>query len=250
LTAAFTLMAVAAGLSLVLAVAGFGVVGSHGGGSVQAWDDSIGRWLVHERTGLVGMSRVIAFVGDAPILGAITVAITVVLWATGQRVRAFIPLVAFLGAEFFVYLTRSYVHRPRPVSANFPAPWALPGVHETSFSFPSGHATAGAAVLCSLAGLAAITWKVWWPWAVVALPILAVALSRLVLGVHWFSDVAFGVLIGAAWGVTVTYVLASVRWPLGANGEEPTSSRSDIGRSDPTRANPSDVGPGGGPASG
>ncbi len=205
----------AAGLSAVLAVVGLVLVGRHGGGVVQAWDDSVGRWFLHERRGLVGAAGVIAFVGDAPVLGALTLALAVALWSVGQRGRAFIPLVAYLGAELLVYLTRSYVHRPRPVSADFPSPGAIPGVHETSFSFPSGHATAGSAVLCSLAGLAVLTWRVRWPWAVVVFPVAAVALSRLVLGVHWFSDVAFGALVGAAWGVTVAYVLADLAWPFG-----------------------------------
>jgi membrane-associated phospholipid phosphatase len=125
------------------------------------------------------------------------------------------PLVAYLGAEFLVYLTRIYVHRPRPSTADYPAVGAIPGIHETSASFPSGHATAATAVLVSLAGLAVVTWDRWWPWIVGGMLVLSTALSRLVLGVHWFSDVTFGLAIGVVWGVVVTVMLADAPWPFG-----------------------------------
>ncbi len=220
--AVLTLLAVALALATALALLGLGVVGRHGGGLAQGWDDTVGRWFLHERSGLLGLSRAIAVVGDAPVLGAITVVIALIMWGFGQRTRALVPLTAFLGAEFFVYLTRTYVHRPRPTTADYPSAGALPGIHETSSSFPSGHATAGAAVLFSLAGLAAITWSVWWPWVVVTIPTLAVATSRLVLGVHWFSDVTVGLLIGATWGVAVVYVLADLPRPRRSETETET----------------------------
>jgi membrane-associated phospholipid phosphatase len=223
--AVLTLVVVAAALAAALALFGFGVVGGHGGGVAQGWDDTVGQWFLHERTGLVGISRVIAWVGDAPVLGIITAIIALAMWTAGQRTRAFIPVTAYLGAEFLVYLTRSFVHRPRPTTAHFPSAGALPGIHETSYSFPSGHATAGVAVLCSLAGLVALTWHVWWPWAVVAVPALAVALSRLVLGVHWFSDVTVGLVVGATWGVTVVFVLAHAPWPFRGQHRKPIGSR-------------------------
>jgi len=227
--AVLALVVVALALAAVLAVLGFGVVGRHGGGVAQGWDGMVGRWFLHERAGLVGISRAIANVGDAPVLGIITLVIVLVMWGLGQRTRALIPLTAFLGAEFLVYLTRTYVHRPRPSTADYPSAGALSGIHETSFSFPSGHATAGAAVLFSLAGLAAITWRTWWPWAVVTAVGLAVAVSRLVLGVHWFSDVTLGLLVGATWGVAVVYLLADVPWPGGFAGRDRSVRRERSG---------------------
>jgi undecaprenyl-diphosphatase len=208
------LVAVAAALAGVLAVLGFGVVGTHGGGAIQGWDDTVGGWFLHHRGGLIGGSKVIAFLGDAGVLAVITVVVTGALFLVGHRTRAFIPLVAYLGGEFLVYLTRVYIHRPRPSTANAPAPGAIPGIHETSASFPSGHATAATAVLASVAALAVITWKIWWPWIVGAVLVLAVAGSRLILGVHWFSDVTFGLIVGVVWGITVAYVLADAPWPF------------------------------------
>jgi membrane-associated phospholipid phosphatase len=213
LKATFWLFVVAELIAALLAVLGLAVVGRRGGGPIQSWDGSVGRWFLHERDGFVGISKVIAYLGDAPVLALITIAATVTLLALGLRVRAMIPLVAYLGGEFFVFLTRTYIHRPRPTTANYPTPGGIPGVHETSASFPSAHSTAAAAVLVSLAGLAVITWKVWWPWIVGGVLSALVAFSRLVLGVHWFSDVTFGLLAGVAWGIAVLYLLAGRNSP-------------------------------------
>lgn len=225
--AALLLVVGAVVLAIVLATLGIGVVGTHGGGVIQAWDDSVGRWFLHRRDGLVGASKVVAILGDAPVLGGLTVVITITLVALGQRTRAFMPLVAYLGAEFLVTLTRIYVHRPRPATADFPAPGAIPGIHETSASFPSGHATAASAVVVSLAGMAVVTWERWWPWIVGGMLVLSTALSRLVLGVHWFSDVTFGLAIGVAWGVVVIVVLADAPWPFGPDRQG--APPSDVG---------------------
>lgn len=201
-------------LAGVLAVLGLAVVHRHGGGPIQGWDNTVERWFWHHRAHLVTVSKVIAKVLDAGPLGAIIVAITVVLLLLRLGIRALIPLAGYVGGEALVYLTRLYMHRPRPSSANFPAPHAVPGVHETSWSFPSGHATGAAAALVCLGGLAAVSWRTWWPWAVGLLAALAVAGSRLVLGVHWFSDIVFGLAVGIPWAILATVVMADLEWPF------------------------------------
>lgn len=204
-------------LEVIALVLGVAVVGRHGGGAIQGWDDTVEQWAILHRTSMVGISKVIAVVGDAALLGVIVVLGTVVLLLLRQGMRAFIPLAAYLGGEALVYATRQVVHRHRPITANFPAPHAIPGVHETSYSFPSGHATAAVAVLVSLAALALMTWPTMWGWVLGGILILGaafVAWSRLVLGVHWFSDVAFGMLLGIPWGLTVAYALRDLPWPL------------------------------------
>lgn len=213
-TAGAVLAGVFVALAVVLAILGIGVVGRHGGGAIQGWDDTVGRWFLHHRTHLVKVSKVVAKVLDAGPLGLIVIVITAILLAMRQAGRALIPLAGYVGGEALVYLTRAYVHRPRPATAVYPAPGSISGVHETSYSFPSGHATGAAATLMCLAGLAVITWRIWWPWLIGALAALAVGASRLVLGVHWFSDVAFGLLVALPLAVVVTYTLADLEWPF------------------------------------
>ncbi|MGH9094345.1 MAG: phosphatase PAP2 family protein [Acidimicrobiales bacterium] len=201
-------------LTAVSLVLGFAVVGHHGGGPIQGWDNTVGAWWLHHRAHLVSVSKVIAVLGDAPALAAISVVITILLLLAGLRVRALIPLAAYLGGEFFVFFTRHFVTRPRPPTANYPAPHAISGVHETSFSYPSGHATAAVAVLVSLGGVIWLSRRSWWPWVLAVVLGAAVATSRLVLGVHWFSDVAFGMVLGISWAVVVTLSLGSTTLPF------------------------------------
>ena len=192
------------GLGLVL-------VGRHGGGPIQGWDNQVERWATTHRGGLVGVSNVIAFLGDAPKLAVIVVVVTAVLLWRMRSPRPLVLLAAYLGAEVGVYAVRAVVHRHRPLTSNFPAPGAIRGVHETSWSFPSGHAVAVTAVLLAGAGMIAFARHWWWPWVVAGVLSLAVADTRLVLGVHWFSDVAIGLCLGAAWGVAT---VVAGQWAL------------------------------------
>jgi membrane-associated phospholipid phosphatase len=85
-------------------------------------------------------------------------------------------------------------------------------VHETSYPFPSGHSVAVTAVLFALLGCIALTYRIWWPWLIAPVGSVFVIDTRLVLGVHWFSDVTFGLLIGCASGVAVAVVARQVEW--------------------------------------
>lgn len=210
--AVFTMIGAAAAIFVVGLVLGLVFVGRHGGGPIQGWDNRVQAWDLHHRAGLVGVSKVIAFVGDAPKLAVVAVILAAIIWAVWRTVWALLPLAAYFGGEFQVFIIREVIHRPRPPTANYPAPGAIPGVHETSFSFPSGHSVAVTAILFALAGAAFYTIRAWWPWVLALLLSLFVIYSRLVLGVHWFSDVTFGFILGVAWGVTVARVFRSLEW--------------------------------------
>jgi undecaprenyl-diphosphatase len=72
--------------------------------------------------------------------------------------------------------------------------------HQTSFSYPSGHATSAAAVYLLLAWLAPPRWRPF-AWALATAMILLNGLSRIMLGVHWASDIAGGTMLGAAFAL-------------------------------------------------
>ena len=95
----------------------------------------------------------------------------------------------------------------------------------TTASFPSGHATTAFAAAVALALLVPRTG--WW-----AIPLAAViAYSRVFLGVHYWSDVVAGALIGTAVAVWVVSVRRRRSAPAGSPRTRPRSRR----RSSPRR---------------
>ena len=216
-TEALRVLALTIAVAAAIFAAGVGtgllVVGRHGGGPIQGWDNHVQDWSIGHRAGLIGVSKVIAYIGDAPKLAVVAVVLTAILWWVLRSIVALVPLLAYLGGEFQVFAIRQVIHRPRPPTANFPAPGAIAGVHETSFSFPSGHSVAVTAVLFALAGTATLGRRRWWPWAVALIAALIVADSRLVLGVHWFSDVTLGLLLGICWGITIARAIRRIEAP-------------------------------------
>lgn len=79
---------------------------------------------------------------------------------------------------------------PRPGEASLSLPIIQSFLNADYFAFPSGHATRASILAYSL-GRRFPRWKaLWWGWAI------AISLSRLLLHVHWFSDVLFGLLLG------------------------------------------------------
>jgi membrane-associated phospholipid phosphatase len=128
------------------------------------------------------------------------------------RARAWLDLgfflAAFLGSQLVVSLLKGGFDRPRPHEGS---PIPLPG----SSSFPSGHATAGAASLGAVAVLAAerlpsARARGWLWFAAVALGV-GVALSRIVLNVHYVTDVAAGWCLGVAWLAACLLVRDAIR---------------------------------------
>ena len=198
----------------LLLILGDTVVNYHGGGPIQSWDNTVQKWWIDNRDGLVGASKVITILGDPLALAGISIVFSVLLVLVTRRVRALAPIVAYLGGEAMVLITRELVSRHRPPTANYPAPHAVAGVHEVSYSYPSDHALAAVAVVLSLIGLMSVTWRLWSPWLLGLIVGGGVATTRLVLGVNWFSDVAFGLAAGIIWGAVVTAALRNATLPF------------------------------------
>ena len=166
-------------------------------GFVQDVDDWFLDVMVSARvTPLIWVAKAMAFAGSIWINWPIR---AVVLALLAMR-RRWLQLTAFVLAvatsEPLIGILKDSYARPRPVG----------GIYATdSFSFPSGHAIAGAVTAVGIVIVLLPPGPRRWRWEVqAALFAGLMALSRTYLGVHWLSDVVGGCLLG---------VTLAVGWP-------------------------------------
>ena len=100
------------------------------------------------------------------------------------------------GSVVLVLLLKALFARPRPY---FERPLLL----ETYYSFPSGHAMEAVVLYGMLAYFAVLALRTWRTRAAVVLGtsllVLLIGVSRMYLGVHYFSDVVAGFAAGGVW---------------------------------------------------
>ena len=145
--------------------------------------------------GLTAAARVVTWAGSAFVLVPLALACCLVLVRAGLRREAFAVAVSLAGGMLISDLVKLLVSRSRPPVAHLQA--------VTGSSFPSGHATQASAFWFSLvlalraARVAPLFSRV--AGGLALMLVLAVALSRVYLGVHYPADVLAGVLLGAGW---------------------------------------------------
>jgi undecaprenyl-diphosphatase len=189
-------------LGLVVAVAAAGAFAKladelRDGDAVARFDRTVGNWAIHHRTdALVSVMRQLTRLGNPPAVVAV-VALVAVGLAVRRHVSAAVLLVSSsAGTAVLVGVAKLVVARPRP-----PVSGALVVAH--GYSFPSGHAAQSVACYGALAVVAydvvrgrrarvAVA-------AAAGLLAAAVGLSRIVLGVHWASDVVAGWTVALGW---------------------------------------------------
>jgi membrane-associated phospholipid phosphatase len=145
------------------------------------------------------------------ILVVVTAALLVV---RGYRRAGVWALIVFEAARWGYFVLKAVFERPRPT-------WAHPAAHVGGWSFPSGHST----VIGAVAGIAIVLAVMLSPTrelrrrVIVGAVVVAgvVGFDRILLGVHYPSDVLAGLLLGA----TVTLLALAAFDPL------PRAPRSD-----------------------
>ena len=131
--------------------------------------------------------------------------------ARHERREALAWLAVGVGAAVLPELVKAVVARPRPTLW----PWLIP---TSGYSFPSGHAVAGAALYPLLGWLALRSRGRGRVGYLLGLAVgVSIGLGRLYAGVHWPSDVLAG------WALGMALSLGAIRW-LSAPGE-PASRR-------------------------
>jgi undecaprenyl-diphosphatase len=161
---------------------------------------------------LNGFFEAVTFTGSSWVLFPLTAVVTIALLSARRRFEAFLVAASVISGAIVIYIFKTVPGRARPVLWDTEWYWGS--------SFPSGHtlvvaAFATAAVLCvsrirpvarNLALSIAILW------------ISLVAISRLVLGVHWPTDVLVAACIGAFLPLAMSIALELRERPTASSG--------------------------------
>ena len=139
-------------------------------------------------------------VGGVVCVGALTAILTALFVYKREYWRATLIAVGVAGAGLLNIILKTAFVRERPDR------W-VQLVHETGYSFPSGHAMMSSAFALAIAiALWRSRWR-WWGVVFAITFVLFVGFSRLYLGVHYPTDILAGWLVSVVWVTTVAFVL-------------------------------------------
>lgn len=190
-------------LAAVLAVGELIVHLDHGV-VLRSLDAPVEADLQPARSRLHLVASVVTWIGAQPVVLVVLAVLAVALYRVQKELAAQLMLIV-VGADALTTVGKLVTQRAGPAQR------LISGLND--YSFPSGHSTAASALLIgaallfhsggsgsgragrALIGLAGVV-------------ALAVAFSRLVLDVHWLTDVCAGFAVGTLWAVVVVHL-----WP-------------------------------------
>ncbi|HMP44355.1 MAG TPA: phosphatase PAP2 family protein [Sphingopyxis sp.] len=168
-----------------------------GAGWTQAADhvisDALGLRAGESSPAMIAFMQGVSWVGGGLPRWGIVVLLCLLVWRwCGPHCAA-----ALAGASLLANLASSLLKLAFGVAR----PDLIPHLdHVSSASYPSGHATSAAVVYLLLAWLAPPRWRPL-AWTLAGAMIVLNGLSRIMLGVHWPSDIIGGTLLGAAFAL-------------------------------------------------
>lgn len=183
---------------VALLLAGWGM-GEVSRSALQASDLDVVRDVARQRTALLTLiAHALSWAGSGFLIAPAAVMSCVALCRSGRLAAAGAVALSCVGAGVIMYLDKLIVGRPRPAVEHLET--------ATHASFPSGHATLSTAFCLMLLIVFAFgkpprTRRA----AAIAAALLigGIAISRVYLGVHYPTDVAGGIALGAAWTLIV-----------------------------------------------
>ena len=160
-------------------------------GETSGVDQAILVWLhSHTSTSLAYAAGIVTLSGSWMTLLPLSVITVVLLLALQRRQEGIYLAATVVGGELVSYVMKLAVGRARP------ALWE----HDWYYgaSFPSGHTLMTTCYAMAAAVCVSRLWPQsrWAAFATAAIWVLLVAISRMVLGVHWPTDVAAAICIG------------------------------------------------------
>ena len=161
--------------------------------SLLSADLAVENWVtVHRDLDLTQVFMWITQLGNVYAISALFVFSFLVLLSMRKRVEALCLAGSLLACFLSTYFLKYELERPRPEHAFY---------LETSFSFPSGHASMSVVLYGMLAYLLVKRFKKMRQKMLVIVPsvllVLLIGASRIYLDVHYLSDVLGGLLLGS-----------------------------------------------------
>lgn len=160
----------------------------------QAWHDLLAG---NRSPAATAVSLVLDIVGGTLSMTVVTLVLVIALFLAARREEAVtIGMTVALGAVLYSII-KAVVDRQRPADGIVAA-----GSH----SFPSGHSATAAALTVAIA----LAFPVVWTWVLAGVWMLLMAFSRTYLLVHWLTDVASGLLLGASVALLVSVTVRTI----------------------------------------
>lgn len=145
------------------------------------------------------MAHVVTHLGDQIPITLATVVLAALLWFLSRRRAALYVLIVRAVTLLGGAVLKHVVGRERPVLDH---PLATADGH----SFPSGHAMGSAALWASLALVVALSAPAALRWLLATTVPVVVAASRVLIGVHFVTDVVVGLALG--WSIALGLAVA------------------------------------------
>jgi undecaprenyl-diphosphatase len=190
---ALRVLAILVGLAVLTALLGFGIRAWAPGFDLQTMQAIAS----HRDPTLTRIAGIVTDAGSFALLAPLSIAF--LLLRRWKRPFDDIALLVIAGGSAVLpIVTKVIVARPRPTVENLS--------HLTSLSFPSEHTTQAAAVYLTIAIMLSKDLNRGWRELVIVVAVaiaLAVAWSRVYLGVHYPTDVIAGLLLGWSWALLV-----------------------------------------------
>jgi undecaprenyl-diphosphatase len=190
---ALRVLAILVGLAVLTGLLGIGVRAWAPGFDLQTMQAIAG----NRNATLTSIAAVVSNAGSFALLAPLSIAFLLLRrWKRPSDDIALLVIAA--GSAMLPIATKLIVARPRPSLEHLS--------HLTSLSFPSEHTTQAAAVYLTIAIMLSKGLNRGWREAVIVVAVLiaiAVAWSRVYLGVHWPTDVIAGLLLGWGWALLV-----------------------------------------------
>ena len=203
----------------------FDFVQDHGK-TITPFDRSILYFMYHHRTPfLTAAATMLAHMGSPPVIvGVAVVSAAVGLFWRKVRGAAWTMPIAILGAGVIIQSVKLIIKRPRPS-------FFAPILHETGYSFPSGHSLIAMVVYGLLGYFVMHLFRNFWARLAVrvltVLVVVAIGVSRVYVGVHYPTDVLAGWTAGVPWLISclALHEVLARRWP--SSGEPVLETQAD-----------------------